>query len=49
VERPRKNKYVFFNANKRRKKELLRKLRYKILPYPKGDVTRHSEDETYGY
>lgn len=36
VERPRKHKYILFNAkSKKRKKELLRKLRYKILPYPK--------------
>jgi hypothetical protein len=37
VERPRKHRYVFFNtSNKRRKKELMAKLRYKIQPYPKG-------------
>ncbi len=35
VPRPRKHRYVFFNTNRRRKKELLRKLRYEILPYPK--------------
>lgn len=34
VERPRKHRYIYFNANKKRKKELLNKLRYKILPYP---------------
>ena len=37
VERPRKYRYIFFNADRRRKKELLRKLRYPILPYPKGN------------
>ena len=35
VERPRKHRYIFFNANKRRKKELRALLRYKVLPYPK--------------
>jgi hypothetical protein len=36
-ERPRKHRYVFFNCDKRRKKELLAKLKYPILPYPKRD------------
>jgi hypothetical protein len=35
VERPRKHRYVFFNAKGQRKKVLLSKLKYKILPYPK--------------
>ena len=35
VDRPRKHRYIFFNAKGRRKKELLSKLRYDILPYPK--------------
>ena len=34
-ERSRKHRYVFFNAKGKRKKELLSKLNYKILPYPK--------------
>ena len=38
VERPRKHRYVFFNCNKRRKKELKKKLRYKIYPYPKKEL-----------
>jgi hypothetical protein len=33
--RPRKHRYIYFNCDKRRKKELLSKLRYKIEPYPK--------------
>ena len=37
VERPRKYRYIYFNAKGRRKKELLAKLRYKIEPYPKGN------------
>jgi hypothetical protein len=36
-ERPRKHRYIFFNANKTRKKQLLKKLRYEILPYPKAN------------
>lgn len=36
VERPRKHRYIFFNASKGRKKELLELLRYPILPYPKA-------------
>ena len=36
VERPRKHRYVFFNASKKRKKELLAMLSYKVLPYPKA-------------
>lgn len=36
-ERPRKYRYIYFNCNKKRKKELLNKLRYKQLPYPKKE------------
>ena len=35
VDRPRKHRYIYFNAKGKRKKELLNKLKYKILPYPK--------------
>lgn len=35
VPRPRKHRYVYLNADKRRKRELLKKLKYKIEPYPK--------------
>jgi hypothetical protein len=35
VERPRKHRYVYFNATGRRRRELQTKLRYKVLPYPK--------------
>lgn len=38
VERPRKHRYVYFNAPKKRRKALRRKLKYKVLPYPKGDT-----------
>ena len=33
-----KHRYVYFNCNKKRKKELLGKLKYPILPYPKQDI-----------
>jgi len=36
VPRPRKHRYVYFNTTKKRKKELLEKLKYKIEPYPKN-------------
>ena len=39
VERPRKHRYVYFNAKGGRKKYLLSILRYKQLPYPKPDLT----------
>ena len=35
IERSRKHRYIFFNAKCKRKQELLNKLRYPILPYPK--------------
>ena len=30
-----KHRYIYFNCNQKRKKELLKKLKYKIQPYPK--------------
>lgn len=36
MERPRKNRYVMFRGSKKRKKELMSKLRYKPMPYPKA-------------
>ena len=38
VDRPRKHRYIFFNAKGRRKKELLCKLKYKVEPYPKNSI-----------
>jgi len=35
-DRPRKHRYIYFNCNKKRKKELIEKLNYPILEYPKG-------------
>lgn len=39
VERPRKHRYIYFNAKGYRRKQLLGKLKYKVLPYPKKAVT----------
>lgn len=38
VDRPRKHRYVFFNCDRRRKRELLKKLKYKTAPYPKNKI-----------
>ena len=35
VERPRKHRYLFLNCDRRRKRQLLKKLRYKLEDYPK--------------
>lgn len=35
IERSRKHRYVYFNCSKKKRKHLVQKLRYKILPYPK--------------
>lgn len=43
VPRSRKHRYVYFNASPKRRKALRRKLRYEVLPYPKGDG-HHAED-----
>ena len=34
-ERSRKHRYIYFNARGKRKMQLLQKLRYQVLPYPK--------------
>lgn len=36
ITRSSKHRYVYFNCNKKRKKELLQKLAYPIQPYPKS-------------
>jgi hypothetical protein len=39
VERPRKHRYIYFNTkNQNRKKELISKLKYNVLPYPKRQL-----------
>lgn len=35
VDRPRKHRYIYFNATGGRRKELIKKLRYKVMQYPK--------------
>jgi hypothetical protein len=35
-ERSRKHRYIYFNASKKRKKQLLSLLRYPVMPYPKA-------------
>lgn len=36
-----KHRYFMFLGSKKQKKEMLSKLKYQILPYPKGDNTRY--------
>lgn len=44
VERPRKHRYVYLNAGRKRRRQLLGKLRYDVQPYPKGDSS-HAEEQ----
>jgi hypothetical protein len=39
IQRPRKHRYIYFNASTKRRKELLAKLRYKVIAYPKAVKT----------
>lgn len=39
VDRPRKHRYIYFNATKRRKKQLKRLLKYTVCEYPKTNNT----------
>lgn len=48
VERARKHRYVYFNASKKRRKALRKKLRYEVLPYPKGDSAHAEADSDDG-
>jgi len=41
AERDRKHRYFYFIGNKRQKKDMLKKLKFKIEPYPKGDNQRY--------
>ena len=38
ADRPRKHRYVLFNAKKKRRKDLIKLLKYKVLPYPKKET-----------
>ena len=35
--RPRKHRYIFINARKKRRKQILEELKWKTQPYPKGN------------
>ena len=41
VDRPRKHRYFYFLGNKTQKKQMLNNLKYKIMPYPKGENKRY--------
>jgi len=36
-----KNRYIYFLGDKRKKREFREKLKYEVLPYPKGDNKRY--------
>lgn len=40
-DRPRKHRYIYFIGTKKEKKEMLKSLNYKIIPYPKGDNKKY--------
>lgn len=40
-ERNRKHRYIIFLGDKKQKKEMLKKLKYKQMPYPKGDNKKY--------
>lgn len=44
VDRPRKHRYVYFIGDKRQKKDMRSKLRYRPQPYPKGDTNTYNAD-----
>lgn len=44
LDRPQKHRYIYFLGNKKQKKEMLSKLNYDVLPYPKGDNKRYKTD-----
>jgi hypothetical protein len=41
AERDRKHRYFYFIGDKRQKNDMLKKLKFKIEPYPKGDNQRY--------
>lgn len=45
VERSRKHRYIYFHGSKTDKKVLLSKLKYEVLPYPKGDTKRYDSGD----
>jgi len=45
IDRPRKHRYFIFIGSKTKKRDMLAKMPYKILPYPKGENKRY--DNSY--
>lgn len=41
VERSRKHRYIYFVGSKQDKKNLMAKLKYEVMPYPKGDSQKY--------
>jgi len=44
-QRTRKHRYIYIHAGKREREQIRSELRYEILPYPKGETTRHETRE----
>jgi hypothetical protein len=44
-ERARKHRYIYFIGSQKEKKDMVKKLKYKIFPYPKGKNKRY--DDSY--
>lgn len=44
LDRPQKHRYIYFLGDKKQKKEMLSKLNYEVVPYPKGDNKRYETD-----
>lgn len=45
TERTRKHRYIYFHGSKTDKKVLKNKLKYEVLPYPKGDSKRYDSGD----
>tara|TARA_Y100000361_G_C11135622_1_gene331725 strand:+ start:777 stop:1442 length:666 start_codon:yes stop_codon:yes gene_type:complete len=41
VERAQKHRYIFFIGSKKQRKKMFKNLKYKVLPYPKGQNTNY--------
>ena len=39
ADRPRKHRYVLINAKKKRRRDLIKLIKYEVLPYPKKENT----------
>ena len=46
VERSRKHRYIIFHGSKTDKKVMRSKLKYEVMPYPKGDSQRYDSGTT---